>query len=206
MAREVRKMDEMIAFVRRYLADAFRVDRLGCLVDETYPAERIPVTRMWLHPSNGHPRVHVSDPEEQYAKRKLADLYVRHLFKASRYLHPDYGEIGVFVVSADERSWGLPGYRERYAVGRIPGETAKPRSEEPWVMKFLGDENGCNRCWCTGIEKDDSPRAGQICSRCHGRGWNPVRIDLSCLTTPLEVIRFEEPEDKRYLKAHLLDA
>ena len=74
-------------------------------------------------------------------------------------------------------------------------------------MKFLGDESGCPLCRCTGIVRDDwQPEAGQACHRCGGRGWTPVRIDLSCLTTPLEVIRFEEPEDKRYLKAPLLDA
>jgi hypothetical protein len=198
-------MEEMIAFVRRYLEDAYRVDCLGCRFGPTYAEERVPVTRMWLDPANGHSRIHISPTNTARAKEKLEDLYVRRLFKASRYHHPQYGEIGVFVVSADERSWGLPpGYHERYAVGRIPGATAKPRSEEPWVMKFLGDESGCNRCWCTGIEKEGWPRAGQVCTGCGGRGWKPVRIDLSCLTTPLEVIRFEEPAE-RYLKAHYLD-
>ncbi len=199
-------MNEMIEFVQRYLRDAERVDRLGLVVDPTYDAQRTPVTRMWLRPSNGHPRIHISPEDGAAAQEELKKLYQRRLFKASRYLHPEYGEIGVFVVSADSTGWGLPGYRERYAVGRIPGETAKPRSEEPWVMKFLGNERGCNQCWCTGIEKADSRRAGQTCADCGGRGWNPGRIDLSCLTTPLEVIRFEEPEDKRYLKAHLMDA
>ncbi len=130
-------MDAMVSFVRRYLADAHRVDRLGCLFDPTYESERSPVTRMWLRPSNGHPRIHISPEDGAAAQEELKKLYQRRLFKASRYLHPEYGEIGVFVVSADSTGWGLPGYRERYAVGRIPGETAKPRSEEPWVMKFL---------------------------------------------------------------------
>lgn len=188
------KLETARTFLLAYLEQGYQADLQGLQNHPNYLREVwIPVTRHWLDPKNGHSKV-FPDADDQKRQVQLDNLLQRRVFRLSRYAHPTYGHIVRAVVSSRDRDWGPIGYFVAWDMAEING-----------TPKLISEYAFCTACAGIGTIPEARAGAGGTCPDCRGEGWTYVRgVQHPNLGAPLEVVRFQDPEQPRHLAAHRL--